>query len=76
MADSQRKHPNSNDTALATRSLTVTVDPLDMFLSLFVSLQTVGRGRSLTERDHVEVHLILNCNVTFLTLEKPLLSYV
>lgn len=50
----------------------------DMFLSfLCISLHTVGRDSSLIiERDIVEVHLILNCNVIFLTFEKSLLSYV
>ena len=60
-----------------TQSLTVKIDSLDCFFSLCISLHTVGRDGSLAEWDNVEVHLILNCNVIFLTLEKSLLlSYV
>lgn len=74
---SQHKHHNSNDTALGTQSLTETIDSLRYVFEFFVSLHTVGRDSSLIiERDIVEVHLILNCNVIFLTFEKSLLSYV
>lgn len=59
-----------------TRSLTVQIDSSDCFFSWCISLHTAGRDGSLTERDFVEVHLILNCNVIFLTLDKSLLSYV
>lgn len=67
-------HLDSNDTAPHPKPYST--DSLDCSLSLCISLHTAGRDGSLTERDVVEVHLILNCDVIFLTLEKSLLSYV
>lgn len=67
-------HLDSNDTAPHPKPYST--DSLDCSLSLCISLHTAGRDGSLTERDIVEVHLILNCDVIFLTLEKSLLSYV
>lgn len=72
---SQRTHHNSNDTAPHPKPYSKDWF-FRSFLSLCISLHRVGRGSSLTGWDIVEVHLILNCNVIFLTLEKSLLSYV
>lgn len=72
---SQQTHHNSNDTAPHPKPYRRDRF-FRLFFSLCISLHGAGRDRSLTGWDIVEVHLILNCNVIFLTLEKPLLSYV
>lgn len=72
---SQQMHHKSNDTAPHPKPYRRD-GSFRLFLSLCISLHSAGRDSSLTERDFVEVHLILNCNVIFVTLETPLLSYV
>lgn len=72
----QRMHHNSKDTAPHPKPY-----GKDQFLryvlSLSMSLHITWRGRQLPDRmRHRWSALDFNCNVIFLTLEMPLLSYV